>query len=63
MVKYFAMVTEWIRAIWPAPGAQAGPGACPDWLRDPMSHPQIAGMSAAGIADLPAGQLRSLVRE
>lgn len=37
--------------------------ACADWLRDPLSHPQLDAMDLAQIADLPAGQLRSLVRE
>lgn len=37
--------------------------ACAEWLRDPLSHPQLDAMDLAQIADLPAGQLRSLVRE
>ena len=37
--------------------------ACADWLRDPMSHPRIAGMDLSQLADLPAGQLRARVRE
>lgn len=37
--------------------------ACADWLRDPLAHPQIDGMSLSQLADLPSAQLRSLVRE
>lgn len=37
--------------------------ACADWLRDPLSHPQLDAMDLSQIADLPSGQLRSLVRE
>ena len=36
--------------------------ACAEWLRDPLSHPQLDAMDLAQIADLPAGQLRPLVR-
>ncbi len=37
--------------------------ACAEWLRDPLSHPQLDAMDLSQIADLPAGQLRPLVRE
>lgn len=37
--------------------------ACADWLRDPLAHPELETMNLSQIADLPAGQLRSLVRE
>lgn len=37
--------------------------ACADWLRDPLAHPALETMNLSQIADLPAGQLRSLVRE
>jgi len=37
--------------------------ACAQWLKDPMSHPRIAGMDLSQLADLPAGQLRSRLRE
>ncbi|MCR5855583.1 hypothetical protein [Mesorhizobium sp. J428] len=37
--------------------------ACADWLRDPSAHPELETMNLSQIADLPAGQLRSLVRE
>jgi len=41
------------------------PAPCPDggnWLRDPLSHPSIARMSVAQLADLPAGELRARLR-
>jgi hypothetical protein len=33
------------------------------WKRDPLSHPALAGMSAAELADLPHAGLRAAVRE
>ncbi|MCG6114543.1 MAG: hypothetical protein MEQ84_05030 [Mesorhizobium sp.] len=50
-----SMVLRWPQA--PAP--------CDDgenWLRDPLSHPSIARMSAAQLADLPAAELRARLR-
>ncbi|MBX3573674.1 MAG: hypothetical protein KF694_15080 [Mesorhizobium sp.] len=51
------------RAHSPRTFAASCAAACADWLRDPLSHPQLDAMDLAQIADLPAGQLRSLVRE
>lgn len=51
------------RAHSPRTFAVSCAAACADWLRDPLSHPQLDAMDLAQIADLPAGQLRSLVRE
>ena len=51
------------RAHSPRTFAASCAAACAEWLRDPLSHPQLDAMDLAQIADLPAGQLRSLVRE
>ena len=46
-----------------AAAAESRPSACPDWMRDPLSHPKVDAMSLSELADLPAGQLRSYCRE
>ena len=33
------------------------------WKRDPLSHPALAGMSAAELADLPHAGLRAVIRD
>jgi len=50
-----SMVLGWGRASAPCPEDER-------WLRDPLSHPSIARMSAEELADLPAGELRARLR-
>ncbi len=65
MLKFFANAMTRIAGLAHAPATLAGrcAEACADWLRDPMSHPAIAGLDVSAIADLPPAQLRPRVRE
>ena len=51
MFKIFSKVAGLLKAE-----AEAGPA--PVWMRDPLSHPDIAAMDARTLGDLPFGLFR-----
>ena len=51
MFKIFSIVADALRA-------EAEPADTPVWLRDPLSHPDIATMDSRALGDLPFSLFR-----
>lgn len=56
MLKIFSILTQDRPAAPP-------PAETPDWLRDPLAHPDIAAMDARALGDLPFGLFRPPARD